>query len=221
MKAWSFSSLSKFETCPRQYWLTRVVKRVIEPPTAHTEWGTTVHLALENRIRDGTPLPEGMTQYETIAARLAATKGEKHTELQLGLDEHLRPVAFDAPDCWVRCIIDLAVAYPETAFLGDYKTGKVKTDGDQLRLSAAIWMQTYPHKQVRTAYIWLAHNLLTSTQHSRDDLPAIWADFLSRARRLALAYERDKWVPNPSGLCRGWCPAGREHCEFWMPKRQP
>ena len=66
----SHSGLSKFETCPRQYYLTKVAKTVVEPATVHTDWGNVVHKALEDRIMRGTPLPEGMDQYEPIVLKL-------------------------------------------------------------------------------------------------------------------------------------------------------
>lgn len=220
MKAWSYSSLSKFETCPRQYQIIKVLKAVSEPPTEATIWGTAVHLALELRVRDGTPLPATMAKFEPIAARLASSKGEVFTELEIGITKDLQQTGFHDSNCWYRGIIDVGSAYTKAVFLGDYKTGKVKANHDQLNLFSAAYLSIRPELEVaRSAYIWLAHDKMTRKDIKREIVPEIWNGFRRRIERLELAFEHDKWIPKPSGLCRGWCPVGRGHCEFWTPKK--
>lgn len=216
--AWSFSSLTKFETCPRQYHIVKVLKLVTEPPTVHTDWGVAVHAALEYRVKDGTPLPDNMKAYEKIAVYFDGKPA--FTETKLALDRNLTQVDWFSSDCWYRGIVDVGVDYTSRAFLGDYKTGKVKADHDQMRLFAAAYMSLNPKVELsRTAYIWLAHDKVTRKDVTREEVPVIWQEFMGRSRRLEIAYEKDKWPPKPSGLCKGWCPVGREHCEFWTPKR--
>lgn len=215
---WSYSSLTKFETCPRQYYLTRVAKKVVELPTEHTVWGNKVHQALEDRVIKKTPLPEGMEQWERIAAKFDRPKGRVFTETRFSLTRNLSPCGWGDKSCWVRGIIDIGVDAGENVTLLDWKTGKVKHDTDQLKLFTGLYMQTNQYVQrVRTGFIWLKHNKLTREEYTRDDLPSIWEDFIARSERLKSSYERDKWVPKPSGLCRGWCPA-QGHCEYWQSK---
>lgn len=221
MKAWSFSGLSKFETCPRQYHIVKVLKLVEEPPTEATTWGTAVHLALEERVRDGAPLPASMAKFEPIAARLANSKGEVFTEREMGLTIDLQPTGFHDADCWYRCIIDVGSVYKSTVFLGDYKTGKVKNDHDQLELSSATFLSCHQEIEVaRSAYIWLVNGTMTRKDIKREIVPDIWDKFRRRVDRLVNATDSDRWVPKPSGLCFGWCPVGRDHCEFWAPKKK-
>jgi len=216
---WSYSSLTKYETCPKQYELTKVTKQVIEPPTVHTIWGQEVHLALEERIRDNKPLGDNFTKYESVAAKIEAIQGEKHCEHQFAFNSNLELTDWDSPDAWCRGIIDIWIHGKAKAVAYDYKTGKVKSDSDQLKLFAAFIMQAYPEiEAVSTGFIWLAHNKVTVQTFTRDDLPAIWEDFTQRSLRLKASYDNGKWIPKPSGLCRGWCSAGKL-CEFWSPKR--
>ena len=77
LPAWTFSQLEKFENCPRQFYHVRVKKDVVEPSTEATLWGGRVHEAMEYRIKDGTPLPEGMTQWEGLATKISNMAGEK------------------------------------------------------------------------------------------------------------------------------------------------
>lgn len=215
---WSYSSLTKFETCPRQYYLTRVAKKVIEPPTEATIWGNKVHQALEDRVKVKKPLPEGMDQWERIAAKFDKPKGRVFTETRYTFTRNLKPCSWGAKDAWVRGVVDLGVDAGKKASLFDWKTGKIRADSDQLKLFAAFHFQSSPAAEVvDTGFIWLNHNKLTRKKFTRDDLPGIWQDFMARSQRLEAALEKDKWVPKPSGLCNGWCPAGN-HCEFWSPR---
>jgi len=55
---WSYSSISLFHQCPRKYHRMRVVKDIVDPPQTHLIYGTEVHKAAEEYLRDGTPIPE-------------------------------------------------------------------------------------------------------------------------------------------------------------------
>lgn len=217
MKAWSYSSLTKFETCPFQFYRCKVLKDVVEPPTEATEWGTKVHEALEFRVRDKTPLPDWASQWEPIARQFDKFGGRTFCELELGLTKNFKPTGFFDDDCWYRGIIDVGVD-GVVSFLGDYKTGKVKDDHDQLKLFAATYMSAKPHvERCKTAYLWLKHDKVTQKEFRREEVPVIWQEFLPRVARMEAAFNTDKWVKKPSGLCRGWCPV--HDCDFWRPKR--
>lgn len=214
MPPWSYSSLTKFENCPRQYQLVKVTKAVQDKQTEATLWGNKVHQAIENRILKKTPLPEGMEKWERIVSKFDTPKGRVFTETQFSLTKNLSTCKWTDKSCWVRGIVDVGVDAGDTAVALDWKTGKVKHDHDQLRLFAGLLMQTYPYIQrVKTGYVWLQFNKLTKETFSREDLPSIWEGFIMRSRRLEAAYEKDKWPAKPSGLCP-WCPATNKHCEF-------
>lgn len=218
MPAWSYSSLSNFEGCPRRYHVVKVLKLVKEPPTEATIWGPAVHEALEYRVKDGTPLPDKMKAYEKVAVYFDGKPA--FTETQLAITRNMTPTGWFDDDCWYRGIIDVGVDYGARVFLGDYKTGKVKKDFDQMNLFGATYLTLHPKVETaRLAYIWLAHNTLTRKDIHREEVPVIWEEFMGRSRRLEIAFEKDKWPPKPSGLCKGWCPVGRENCEFWSPKK--
>jgi hypothetical protein len=213
MPAWSHTSLSAFETCPKRYYLTRVSKEVVEPQTESTRWGNTVHKALELRLRDKTPLPEGMTAYEKFCARIEVTPGQLVTEQKLALNAHFQPVKWMAKDCWVRAVLDVSINAGAKAVVLDWKTGAKKHDPSQLKLSAAFAFHTYPAiEEVSTGFVWLREQKLSTERYTRDQLPEIWRDFLPRVRRVEIAFEEDKWEAKPSGLCKKYCPVGRHRC---------
>jgi hypothetical protein len=212
---WSYSSLTAFETCPRRFYLTRVSKEVVEGDTEATLWGKTVHTALEHRIRDGKPMSDLLRKYEPIAARIAAMSGEVTTETPICLTESFKQTGWTSKDAWVRGIVDLTVKKDDKVLMLDWKTGKRKHDSDQLKLFAGMAFAVDPEvKEVTTGFVWLKENKTDKEKYYRDDVPTIWQHFIPRVRRLDAAHSNNNWPAKPSGLCRSWCPVGRNLCEF-------
>ncbi len=214
-KPWSYSALTAFETCPKRFQLTRVTKQVKEPQTEATMWGNKVHKALELFAKGEKPLPPDLQAYEKYVRKIQAYEGKRIVEERVALDSKMRQTKWMAKNVWVRGIIDIGVIGSETAYVLDWKTGKHRPDTDQLKLFAALTFALYPWvDRVVTGFIWLKVNKFDKEVYTREQLPEIWADFAPRLERLAIAYSADKWLPNPSGLCRSWCPVGRPLCEF-------
>jgi hypothetical protein len=182
-------------------------------------WGNEVHKALELRVKNKSPLPAKMAHWEPIADKFDTAKGQVFTETKWALTRNLTPTTWFAKDVWCRGIIDVGVDSGKKVALMDYKTGKVKHDIDQLSLFAGAYMKAHPYvEQVKTGFIWLAVNKVTRETFTRETLPEIWENYIVRSSRLEESYKQDRWIPKPSGLCKGWCPAGKEHCEFWSTK---
>lgn len=212
--AWSYSALNAFETCPRRYFLTRVSKKVVEPQSEAIVWGNTVHKALEDRITKRKALPEGMRQWEPLVEQITGKGGKVDAETRMALNRNLRPTEYFASDVWVRGITDVTVIKGDKAFVGDWKTGKPTPESAQLKLTAAMIMACKPFiNKVINAFVWLKTNTVTSETFTREDIPAIWQEFTPRVQRIEIAHQEDKWPARPSGLCRQWCPVGRENCE--------
>lgn len=214
-KAWSYSALTAFETCPRRYQLTRVTKEVVEKQTEATLWGNKVHKALELFAKGKQPLPPDFKAYEKYVRKIQSYEGKRVVEEKIALTSSFRPTTWFAKDVWVRGIIDIGVVGSDTAYLLDWKTGKRKPDSDQLKLFAALAFAHYPWiDKVVTGFIWLKDAKFDKGTFTREQLPEIWNEFLPRVTRLELAYKDDKWVAKPSGLCKNWCPVGKRLCEF-------
>jgi CRISPR/Cas system-associated exonuclease Cas4 (RecB family) len=204
MPPWTYSQLDNFETCPRKFYHLKVARDIVEPPSTHAEWGARVHTAFEEWIKNGSPLPEGMTQWQSLAEKLAKLPGEKLCEQKMALDKNFQPT--DWKTSWTRGIADLLVVHKDRAVVADYKTGKRKPT-EQLDLYAAYTFAHYPQvKVVTTAFVWLKDRKIDKKEVTRDEVPIVWSGFLPRVRKLESAYERDSWPERPSGLCRAYCP---------------
>lgn len=212
---WSYSSLTSFETCGKRHYHLKVAKDVVETPHEATAWGSTVHKYMEDRAKDGTPLPVSVAGYEKLVAPIIAKAGEKLIEQQFAINAAMQPTTWMAPDAWCRGIVDIGVLTGTKALLLDWKTGKRKVDSSQLKLFAGLAFAHYPQvNTVVTGFVWLKEGKVDKNTFTREDVPAIWQEFVPRVRRLERAYEESKFPPKPSGLCRSWCPVPNRLCEF-------
>jgi hypothetical protein len=211
--AWSYTSLSAFETCPKRYYLTRIAKEIIEPQTKEMTWGNAVHKAMEHAVVEKKPLPETMKQWQGVADKINAAPGKKHAEQKMAINKYFAPVTWYAKDAWCRGIVDSVVEVDDHAKVFDYKTGKRKLDGSQLKLFSLLTFHTRPWiNKVTTAFIWLKDSKIDKDSFVRDDVGMLWQEFLPRLERMQSAYKTGKFPPKPSGLCRNYCPC--TGCEY-------
>lgn len=212
----SYSALTSFETCPKKHYLTRITKEVDDPMGESALWGLRVHEALELYLRDGKPLPTGVRQYQKYADLLAerAKGGKLLLEQQLAVDRAFQPTGWWDDDAWFRGIVDVAIIHGEKAFIFDWKTGKKKSDHDQLQLFAALLASHYPNiETISTAYVWLQAQEITSKTFTRDEAMLVWAPLTARIANLENALDTESWPAKPNGLCKRWCPVGAAKCE--------
>ena len=128
-------------------------------------YGTAVHEAAEEYIRDGKPLPP---EYEYIKAPLDSLnmkQGNKLCEYEMGLTADLEPCGFWDDDCWYRGIADLVILDEEnkTAWVIDYKTSKNTryADKGQLELMALCVFKHFPDiETVRGGLLFVVCNEL-------------------------------------------------------------
>ena len=143
---WSYSSLGLFQQCPRKYYHLRVVKDIVEPETTAILYGKEVHLALEEYIRDGKPVPPQFKEFTAIADMLKAIPGDKLCEYKMGLTKDIQACGFFDENVWFRGVADLVIVNGETARVIDYKTGKSSEYADvkQLELMALAIFKHFP-----------------------------------------------------------------------------
>ena len=213
----SYSSLSSFETCPRKHYLTRVAKVVTEPQGEALVWGNAVHAALEKHLKDGTALPPTMKSFMPLVDKLLSKVDGMVVlvEQELCVDANFDPCGWWDKQGWFRGKVDAAFIAGDTAFVVDWKTGKVKNDPDQLALFAALIFAHHPSvNTVKSAFAWLQERKLSTATFSREQVGELWGALVPRVDHLKQAKDDDKWPPRPSGLCRKWCPVGKRHCEY-------
>jgi len=213
--AHSYSAVKDFEGCPRRYHEVRILKKFKSQDTEATLYGTAVHKAFEEYIRDGKPLPEQFQAFEPYVAPLKSIKGTLLCEQKLGIRKDFSPCDFFDADVWFRGVPDFLALHKSRARVADYKTGKSArfADPDQLELMAAMVMAHYPEiTRVSGLLLFVVARDVVKTEFSRDMLPTIWSKWAGRASMIESAVTNEAWGAKPSPLCR-FCPVTHEGCE--------
>ena len=214
--AFSFSAIKDFQNCPRKYHEVRILKKHKQEDTTATLYGTSVHLAFENYVKDSTPLPETFKHYQHFVEPLTRLAGEIQCELKLGIRKDFTPCEFFASDVWFRGLPDLLAINRKTgvARVVDYKTGKSSryADTTQLELMAAMVMCHYPEiHTVKGVLLFVVANDIIKAEFTRAQLPTILSKWAGYAGNVEDALENNVWNPKSSGLC-GFCPV--KSCEY-------
>lgn len=223
MVAWSYSSIKTFEQCPKKYFHLKVAKDVKDEPGEAADYGTVVHLAAEEYIRDGKPIPDKFAYIRPIVERLAAIPGDKHCELKLGVRKSnagYEPCGFFDKDVWWRGIADLLIINGHKAYCIDYKTGKSAryADTKQLDLLAGAVFTHFPEvTKIKSSLIFVVSGDLIPKQHVITERSQYLSVFDTQLDQLDAAMENGVWNPKSSPLC-GWCPV--QTCENWRPRRK-
>jgi len=212
---WSHSSLKDYEGCARRYHEVKILKKYPFQETEATRYGTQLHLAAEEYIRDDKPLPPQFDFIQTTLDALKKKPGRKLCEQKMALDEQLNPVGWFDKTVWVRGIADLLILDDEnmTAWVVDYKTGNNKyPDRDQLKLMSIMVFKHYPHiREVKSALLFVVKEDMVKHSMSIEEADAEWWKYRERVGRIAASMDADVWNPTRTPLC-GWCPV--KSCEF-------
>lgn len=206
---WSYSRIKAFETCPKQFYHTHILKEFPFKETEAMRYGTEFHKAAEDFIRDGTPVP-GRFDFAKPALQVLADKpGDKHCELKFGLTADLEPCGFFDKSVWFRGVVDLAIVDGEDAWIVDYKTGKSAryADKGQLELMALAMFKHFPHLQrIRAGLLFVIAKEFVKDKYDAEGESDLWSKWLAEYSKMEKAAETNVWNPRPSGLCRAHCP---------------
>jgi hypothetical protein len=213
MLPWSYSGLSQFVTCPKQFYEIRVRKSVPYVSTPATEYGIALHSAAELYIKSNAPLPDEFTFIQPYLDRLLDLHGKKYTELKLAMKiENREFVACDYWDSkvWYRSIADLIITDTdrERAFLVDYKTGKSSqyADTKQMALLAALIFLHFPRvKKVKSMLLFVKCGQIVKSEYTFDDRFKVFAQVNPDLKRLKAAYDSNVWNPTKNNFCARWC----------------
>jgi hypothetical protein len=204
---WSYTALDTFENCPKQYYHRYILKEKAKE-TEQMKHGTTVHTALEERLKDKKVLPVAYGGWEHFCNAIEKHRlgAELQTELELALDAQFKPCSFFGVNVWGRGKADVAIIKGDRAWVGDWKTGKTREKEFQVKVFGAFLFKMFPQlNTINANNIWLQENKLGTTYtFLKHQEPLIWNEILHKINRIELAAEKNAFNAKPSGLC-GWC----------------
>lgn len=212
---WSFSSLKTFKTCARQYKHKYILKDVTDDGNEATRYGSAVHEAIENFLKDGTPLPAAFLRYLPLIAPCIEWEGQMLVEFEMALGPDLQPCEFRDPHYFVRGIADFVKVNGTTAYILDWKTSKSAryADTKQLELMALMLFKHFPQvTEVKAGLVFLVADKVVRSIYKAADAKSMWLRWLHDISRVEHAIDNDQFTPNPNNLCRAFCPV--MSCEF-------
>ena len=208
---WSYSSLKTFQQCPKKYYHLKIAKDVVDQAGEAAHYGTLVHTAAEEYIRDGVDVPEKFAYMRPILEAFKNIKGEKHCELEMGIAIHngkFIACKFDAPNYWWHGIADLVIIDGGLAYLADYKTSKNAkyADTKQLDLLAAAVFLHFPHViEIKSALAFVVSGEFVKKEHHSFYKVKYLEAMKPELDRLEAALSNKVWNPVSGPLC-GFCP---------------
>jgi hypothetical protein len=207
---WSYSSINLFQQCPQKYYRLRIKKDIVEPPQEHLLYGTAVHTAAEEYVRDGTPIPAKYAFIKEQLDALVKIKGAKYCEYEMGLNKNLQPCEFKAEDVWWRGIADLIIINGSKCFLVDYKTSKSSkyADTKQLELLSLAIFKHFPQvKKIKAGLLFLVVNDFVTREYENDEGKGkAWLQWLDATHTLETCMTANVWNAKPNFTCKNFCP---------------
>jgi hypothetical protein len=215
MTAWSYSSITLFEQCPKKYYHLRVAKDIVEPESDAIIYGKDLHLSAEEHIRDGKPIPEKYAYIQPMLDKLKAIPGEKLCEFKMGvklIDNNTRIVPCDFFDkqVWWRGIADLIILDRENeeARVIDYKTGKSAkyADTKQLKLLAGAVFTHFPEiKVIKAGLLFVVSQEFIKDEYDCFYRTAFFEQFKPLVKQLEACHNTGVWNPKRNFSCKKWC----------------
>jgi hypothetical protein len=235
IKAWSYSALSQYLTCPQAFYRVRVAKDVKDEQSQEALSGQQLHTELEHLV-SGAGVSADSPIYEwpkAVALALNVKAAGAAPEMALGVTRDWEPCAFFDPQVWGRTKVDVAIVNNslDGLVLLDWKTGRPQNAKYQtpfeLECQASILKAYFPHLQrvvgryyfVKGALHWaglLDDNHTPRKYYDLSDIPAHRTKIERLCHEInARAPESFRTRKNP--LCNGWCAV--KACKHWRPKR--
>lgn len=210
LPAWSFSSLKTFQQCPRKYYHLKIAKDVVDRPHEAALYGSAVHKAAEDHVRDGVPIPQKYDYMSPILDALKKIEGIAYCEIKLGLTEDLQACEFNADNVWWHGIVDLLVVDGDSglAHMVDYKTSKNARYADvkQLDYMAVGVFARFPEvKVVKSALLFVVSGEFVQKKHVVEQKDEYIKSARHDLERIKIATTTGIWNPVTGPLCK-FCP---------------
>jgi len=230
IKAWSYSRLGVFETCPLRAKLA-YIDRIQELPrplppgkTEHAnDRGSRIHDAAELYVKGNVELIPELKHFKTElhALRDLYRAGKVSTEGEWAYDRNWLPVQWADSKAWLRMKLDALVRVSKThAVVIDYKTGKRYGNeikhAEQGQLYQLGTFLRYPELETIDVEFWYTdQDELTLMSYRRDQGMRYFKNFDNRGK--AMTDATDFPAKANAWNCR-WCPfhnkeGGTGHCD--------
>lgn len=210
---YSYSSISKFETCPYQWEAQYVLKTIKFIPNETTTWGQETHDALDKRLKTKQPLPERFMMFEKYAKAVEALPGTLKSEYEMALDAEGNRVGWWDKTAYERGKSDVSVFHDDRCQIVDWKTGSYRPNTEELDYFSLLTFKIHPEvEKIKTTYLWFKNDgPPTIAYWDRKQLDELASKFAEKIDRIERARVNDVFPSKKSGLCKQYC--GRFDCK--------
>ena len=220
IRAWSISTLFKFEQCPHQVFLEKVQKVPVETKNEAADRGVKVHAKAEAFVRGELgELPKDLQKFTSSFMQLREQFEEGLVEVEgdWAYDVDWQPVAWVHPTVWARQKLDAFIRESETsAIIVDYKTGKKfgnemkhKTQGISYAIGAFF---RFPELDfIRVEFWYLDEGSTLVGTYTRAQAMALLPKLEERATKLTSCVN---FPPKPNKHNCKFCPFITNGCEW-------
>ena len=125
MRPWSYSRLSTYEDCPKQYWYSYVENMPgFRPQSPAASRGSAIHDLGERYLKGELKIYPPEFQKVSGHAMLLKRMGAQ-AELKLAVTDKWEPCDYKDPNAYLRGIIDILYPEDKHIHIQDWKTGQV------------------------------------------------------------------------------------------------
>ena len=208
----SYSSISCFETCPKQFQEKYILKTVKFKPNEAAAYGQEGHKVCEDAVKAKT-LPTGRWSHVAPVIQSiynAAGDAPLHAEYELGITQDKEPTTFWKG--WLRGKLDLTYKpVPDKAVILDYKFAAYKPSKYNLEMDVFSYLLMKNDEEVeaiKRGLLWLKQESPGSptitTVTRKEDFNRIEDNVLGKIQFIERSVEFDNFPCKVTGLC-GWC----------------
>lgn len=205
--AWSYSTLTLFENCPRKFWAVKIAK-VVSDDNKYNRRGDNRHKLVAGYLKGATGLPPVVASLRPLLDKVKHAPGEMYVEYEMTLTNEFVPTRWkDWDNAWVRAAADVLKVHDTRAVYIDWKDGKPGDPEDQIQLTSLLAFQYFPKVDtfVGSAVYWNHDTVSEPTMVTRQQIGTLWASYQARVAKVERAILTDHFPPTPNGLC-GYCP---------------
>lgn len=196
----SYSAIKTHEACAARYKFS-YIDRLPSPSGEAATRGTQLHAELEDALTCGRAVSEGLMHLAPLLDSLRSKNAV--AERKIAVSKDWQPTAFDAPDAYIRGIIDALHIEQRVCHLRDWKSGKPRDYQDQVVVYTALVFANEPEIDTVRPIIELIDHAKTVVYPdiARFEFESLKDSIDSRVLRI----RQDKvFAPNPSFNCK-WC----------------
>lgn len=205
VKAWSYSSLRSFETCPARFEREKILKE-FSPRSPILERGIKIHSELEAFVRSSKPVSPELVEAESALVGLMEHY-DLIPEAEWAYTKDWQRCGWFDGVAWLRAKIDLHYyQHPQKLVVIDYKSGahgKADDYSEQVELyTLAGFLANEIVTEVETQ-LWFVDGAISKVAFppvTRNDLPELANRWQVRSRKI---FDCDAYAPNPGRHCGG------------------